>query len=118
MPKPIIITCAPTGGIHTPTMSEHLPVTPEEIATASIEAAQAGAAIIHLHARNPRTGRPDPRPELFTDFMSRIKGAPGCCAVWRGFLPYGTTSSGVGRQWPYRLPPRHLGSCARPCAVS
>ena len=53
MSDPVIVTCAPTGGIHTPTMSPHLPVTPDEIATASIEAAQAGAAIIHLHARDP-----------------------------------------------------------------
>lgn len=75
MSKPIIITCAPTGGIHTPTMSPHLPVTPEEIAEASVEAAEAGAAIVHLHARNPETGQPDPRPELFQDSMSRIKGA-------------------------------------------
>lgn len=59
MPQPVIITCAPTGGIHTPTMSPHLPVTPEQIAEASIEAAAAGAAIIHLHARDPETGRPD-----------------------------------------------------------
>jgi uncharacterized protein (DUF849 family) len=72
--KPVIITCAPTGGIHTPTMSPHLPITPEEIATASIGAADAGAAIIHLHARNPETGQPDPRPELFQDFMGRIAG--------------------------------------------
>jgi uncharacterized protein (DUF849 family) len=75
MTRPVIITCAPTGGVHTPTMSPHLPITPEEIADASIEAAEAGAAIIHLHARNPETGQPDPRPELFQDFMSRIAAA-------------------------------------------
>lgn len=72
--KPVIITCAPTGGIHTPTMSEHLPITPDQIAQASIEAAEAGAAIIHLHARNPETGKPDPRPELFQEFLPKIKG--------------------------------------------
>ncbi|WP_369201996.1 3-keto-5-aminohexanoate cleavage protein [Streptomyces sp. PU-14G] len=72
MPKPVIITCAPTGGIHTPTMSPHLPITPDEIAQASVEAAQAGAAIVHLHARDPETGRPDPRPELFQQFLPRI----------------------------------------------
>ena len=72
MAKSVIITCAPTGGIHTPTMSPHLPITPEDIATAAIEAAEAGAAVIHLHARNPETGQPDPRPELFLDFMRRI----------------------------------------------
>src|SRR5262245_55709355 len=72
MSKSIIITCAPTGGIHTPTMSPHLPITPDDIAQASIEAAEAGAAIIHLHARDPETGRPDPRPELFQQFLPKI----------------------------------------------
>jgi uncharacterized protein (DUF849 family) len=77
MTKPVIITCAVTGGVHTPTMSEHLPITPDEIVAASVEAAAAGAAIIHLHARHPETGRPDPRPELFQDFMPRIKQQSG-----------------------------------------
>jgi len=71
--KSIIITCAPTGGVHTPTMSPHLPITPSEIATASIEAAEAGASIIHLHARDPDTGKPDPRPEVFKQFLQIIK---------------------------------------------
>ena len=79
MSKTVIITCAPTGGIHTPTMSPHLPITPDDIAQASIEAAEAGAAIIHLHARNPETGQPDPRPELFQQFMPQIASA--CDAV-------------------------------------
>lgn len=73
--KSVIITCAPTGGIHTPTMSEHLPITPSEIAQASIEAAEAGASIIHLHARDPETGKPDPSPETFMKFLPRIKQA-------------------------------------------
>lgn len=73
MPKSVIITCAPTGGIHTPTMSPHLPITPAEIATASIEAAEAGASIIHLHARDPESGKPDPRPETFMQFLPVIK---------------------------------------------
>ena len=73
MPKSVIITCAPTGGIHTPTMSEHLPITPAEIARASIDAAEAGASIIHLHARDPETGKPDPRPETFQQFLPVIK---------------------------------------------
>ncbi|MEL6279908.1 MAG: 3-keto-5-aminohexanoate cleavage protein [Pseudomonadota bacterium] len=73
MPKPVIITCAPTGGIHTPTMSPHLPITPDQIAQASIEAAEAGASIIHLHARDPETGKPDPRAETFMRFLPRIK---------------------------------------------
>ena len=73
MSKSVIITCAPTGGVHTPSMSPHLPVTPSEIAAASIEAAEAGASIIHLHARDPETGRPDPRPETFSQFLPIIK---------------------------------------------
>ena len=55
----VIITCAVTGAIHTPSMSKALPVTPQEIADAAVEAAEAGAAIVHLHARNPKTGQPD-----------------------------------------------------------
>ncbi|MEB8389212.1 3-keto-5-aminohexanoate cleavage protein [Rhodobacteraceae bacterium KMM 6894] len=77
MSKPVIITCAPTGGIHTPTMSPHLPITPSQIAEASIDAAAAGASIIHLHARNPDDGRPDADPDLFMQFLPRIKQATG-----------------------------------------
>ncbi|MEM8686626.1 MAG: 3-keto-5-aminohexanoate cleavage protein [Pseudomonadota bacterium] len=73
MVKSVIITCAATGGIHTPTMSPYLPITPQEIATAAIEAAEAGASIIHLHARDPETGKPDPRPETFMQFLPVIK---------------------------------------------
>ena len=73
MPKPVIITCAPTGGIHTPTMSPHLPITPDQIVTASVEAAEAGASVIHLHARDPETGKPDPRAETFMQFLPRIR---------------------------------------------
>ncbi|WP_108882443.1 3-keto-5-aminohexanoate cleavage protein [Anderseniella sp. Alg231-50] len=73
MANPVIITCAPTGGIHTPTMSPHLPITPAQIATAAIDAAEAGASIIHLHARDPETGKPDPRPETFMQFLPVIK---------------------------------------------
>ena len=79
MPNKVIISVAITGGIHTPTMSPHLPVTPDEIAQASIEAAQAGAAIIHLHARDPKDGRPTPDPAVFMQFLPRIKQA--CDAV-------------------------------------
>lgn len=71
----VIITCAVTGGIHTPTMSEHLPITPGEIAQQAIEAAEAGAAILHLHARDPRDGRPTPNPAVFMEFLPRIKQA-------------------------------------------
>jgi uncharacterized protein (DUF849 family) len=69
----VIISCAITGAIHTPSMSPYLPITPEEIATASIEAAEAGAAIIHLHARDPQTGEPSPDPALFMRFLPVIK---------------------------------------------
>ena len=69
----IIITCAVTGGIHTPTMSDHLPYTPDDIATQSIAAAEAGASILHLHARDPIDGRPTPDPAVFMQFLPRIK---------------------------------------------
>ncbi|MCA8906726.1 MAG: 3-keto-5-aminohexanoate cleavage protein [Rhodospirillaceae bacterium] len=72
-PRKVIITCAVTGGIHTPSMSPHLPITPNEIAEAAIGAAEAGAAIIHLHARNPEDGRPNQSPEAFGEFLPRIK---------------------------------------------
>lgn len=72
-PRKVIITCAITGGIHTPSMSPHLPVTPDEIATQAIEAAEAGAAILHLHARNPEDGRPTQDPAAFERFLPRIK---------------------------------------------
>lgn len=71
--KKVIISCAVTGAIHTPSMSPFLPVTAEEIAEASIAAAEAGAAIIHLHSRDPVTGKPDQRPEAFTPFLKVIK---------------------------------------------
>jgi len=73
----IIISCAVTGSIHTPSMSPHLPVTANEIAEQSIGAAEAGAAILHLHARNPETGRPSASPEHFLGFLPRIKQACG-----------------------------------------
>ena len=79
MSRPVIITCAATGSIHTPTMSPYLPITPAEIAEAAIGAAQAGAAVIHLHARNPENGRPDYRPETFLEFLPVIKAQ--CNAV-------------------------------------
>src|SRR5437667_196910 len=71
----VIITCAVTGSIHTPSMSPYLPVTPEEIAAAAIGAAQAGAAIVHLHARNPKDGSPTQDPAVFKQFLPKIKAA-------------------------------------------
>ena len=76
MPKEkrkVIITCAVTGAIHTPSMSPNLPATPDEIADAAIAAAEAGAAILHLHARDPETGRPTQDPDMFAKFLPRIK---------------------------------------------
>jgi uncharacterized protein (DUF849 family) len=72
-PRKVIITCAVTGSIHTPTMTPYLPVTPGEIADGAIGAARAGAAILHLHARDPRDGRPTPDPKVFMQFLPRIK---------------------------------------------
>lgn len=69
----VIISCAVTGGVHTPTMTPHLPITPQQIADAAVGAAEAGAAIIHLHARDPVTGRPDQSPEAFGKFLPQIK---------------------------------------------
>jgi uncharacterized protein (DUF849 family) len=96
----IIITCAVTGGIHTPTMSPYLPVTADEIATSAIEAAEAGAAILHLHARDPQTGRPSQDPELFMQFLPRIKQSTG---------------GGLGMTLDERLAPAHR---ARPEVTS
>jgi uncharacterized protein (DUF849 family) len=69
----VIITCAVTGSIHTPSMSPHLPVTAAEIAAAALGAAEAGAAVVHLHARHPSDGRPDQTPEAFEPFLRIIK---------------------------------------------
>jgi uncharacterized protein (DUF849 family) len=71
--RKVMITCAVTGAIHTPSMSPHLPVTAEEIADAAIGAAEAGAALVHVHARDPKTGKPDQSPEAFLPFLKVIK---------------------------------------------
>lgn len=78
MSRKVIITCAVTGAIHTPSMSSHLPITAQEIADAAIGAAEAGAAIVHLHARNPEDGRPDQTPEGFAPFLQVIKQRSDC----------------------------------------
>jgi uncharacterized protein (DUF849 family) len=76
--RKVIITCAVTGAIHTPSMSPYLPVTASEIADAAIGAAEAGAAIVHLHARDPKTGKPDQTPEAFEPFLKVIKQRSNC----------------------------------------
>jgi uncharacterized protein (DUF849 family) len=73
--RKVIISCAVTGSIHTPTMSPYLPLTPDEIAEQAIAAAEAGAAILHLHARNPENGRPSADPAVFRRFLPVIKQA-------------------------------------------
>jgi len=75
MDNKVIISCAITGAIHTPTMSPYLPLRPEDIARQAIEAAEAGAAIVHLHARDPKTGRPSGDPDVYMQFVSAIKAA-------------------------------------------
>ncbi len=100
MSNKVIITCAVTGGIHTPTMSPHLPITPSEIAASAIEASEAGAAIIHLHARNPETGKPSQDPELFMQFLPRIKQATNAVLNL-------TTGGGLGMSLDERLAPAH-----------
>src|SRR6202142_4483984 len=71
--KSVIITCAITGSLHTPSMSPYLPITPDQIVAESVAAAEAGASIIHLHARDPKDGRPWADPDLFMQFLPRIK---------------------------------------------
>ncbi|HTP94572.1 MAG TPA: 3-keto-5-aminohexanoate cleavage protein [Burkholderiales bacterium] len=77
--RKVIITCAVTGSIHTPSMSQFLPITPQQVADEAIAAAKAGAAIIHLHARDPKDGRPTPDPRVFMEFLPKIKAS--CDAV-------------------------------------
>jgi uncharacterized protein (DUF849 family) len=77
MANKVVITCAVTGSIHTPTMSPHLPITAQDIADAAIGAVEAGAAVVHLHARDPKDGRPDQSPEAFAPFLKVIKQRSG-----------------------------------------
>jgi len=87
----VIITCAVTGAIHTPSMSPYLPITPNEITHQAVEAAEAGAAILHLHARNPETGQPDQTPEGFAKFLPRIKQSTNAVVnITTGGSPYMT----------------------------
>ena len=87
--RKVIITCAVTGAIHTPTMSPHLPITPDEIIKDSLAALEAGAAIVHLHARDPENGKPDQTPEAFGRFLPRLKQQTnGVINITSGGSPY------------------------------
>jgi uncharacterized protein (DUF849 family) len=94
----VIITCAVTGSIHTPSMSPYLPITPDQIAEAAVSAADAGAAMVHLHARDPLTGKPDQTPERFLEFLPRIKEQ--CNSIINI-----TTGGGLGMSLEQRLAP-------------
>jgi uncharacterized protein (DUF849 family) len=94
--RKVIITCAVTGAIHTPSMSPYLPVTPEQISEAAIGAAKAGAAIVHLHARDPVTGKPDQGPEAFARFLPVIKQRSECIVnITTGGAPWMTVEERV-----------------------
>ncbi len=85
----VVITCAVTGAIHTPTMTPHLPITPEQITNEAIAAAEAGAAVLHLHARDPETGKPDQTPEAFARVLPRIKqGTAAAINITTGGSPF------------------------------
>jgi uncharacterized protein (DUF849 family) len=100
MPDKVIITCAVTGSAHTPTMSEYLPLTPDQIAEQAIEAANAGAAILHLHARDPKDGRPTADPKVFQQFVPRIaKSTNAVIAITTG----GSTKMTVDERIAYPL---------------
>jgi uncharacterized protein (DUF849 family) len=92
----VIITTAVTGAIHTPTMSPYLPITPDQIVEDALAAAEAGAAILHLHARDPETGKPDQTPEAFAKFLPRIKQATNAAInITTGGSPYMTVEERV-----------------------
>ena len=109
----VIITCAVTGSIHTPSMSPHLPVTPDDIADAAVEAAQAGAAIVHLHARNPLDGRPDQSPEAFAPILRSIKQRSGAVVnLTTGGSPYMSVAERVrpAEVWKPEVASLNMGS--------
>ncbi len=111
--RKIIITCAITGGIHTPTMSPHLPITAEEIADAAVGAAEAGAAIVHLHARNPADGRPSQAPELFEPFLRSIKQRSDVvCNLTTGGAPGMTVEERImpAKAWKPEVASLNMGS--------
>ena len=111
--RKVIISCAVTGSIHTPSMSPHLPVTAEEIAESALGAAEAGAAIVHLHARNPADGRPDQSPEAFEPFLRVIKQSSNVVVnLTTGGSPYMTVEERVrpAEKWKPEIASLNMGS--------
>ncbi len=111
--RKVIISCAVTGSIHTPSMSPHLPVTAEEIAESALGAAEAGAAIVHLHARNPVDGRPDQSPEAFEPFLRSIKQSSNVVVnLTTGGSPYMTVEERVrpAEKWKPEIASLNMGS--------
>ena len=109
----VIITCAVTGSIHTPSMSPHLPITAEEIADSALGAAAAGAAIVHLHARDPMDGRPDQSPEAFEPFLRVIKQASDVVVnLTTGGSPYMRVEERVrpAARWQPEIASLNMGS--------
>jgi uncharacterized protein (DUF849 family) len=109
----VIISCAVTGSIHTPSMSPYLPVTAAEIAESALGAAEAGAAIVHLHARNPEDGRPDQSPEAFESFLRVIKQASNVVVnLTTGGSPYMSVEERVkpAAQWKPEVASLNMGS--------
>ena len=100
--KKVIITCAVTGSVHTPTMSPYLPITPDQIAAEAVAAAEAGAAMVHLHARDPETGKPTQDPKVFQQFLPRIKQQSNAIINI-------TTGGGLGMSLDERLAPAKWG---------
>jgi 3,5-dioxohexanoate:acetyl-CoA acetone transferase len=111
--RKVIISCAITGSIHTPSMSPHLPVTAEEIAESALGAAEAGAAIVHLHARNSQDGRPDQSPEAFEPFLRVIKQSSNVVVnLTTGGAPYMTVEERVrpAEKWKPEVASLNMGS--------
>lgn len=109
----VIISCAITGSIHTPSVSPHLPVTPDGIAQSALGAADAGAAIVHLHARNPIDGRPDQSPEAFEPFLRIIKQASNVVVnLTTGGFPYMGVEERVraAERWKPEIASLNMGS--------
>ncbi len=109
----VIISCAITGSIHTPSMSAYLPVTAGQIAASAIEAAEAGAAIVHLHARDPDDGRPDQSPEAFEPILRRIKQASDAVInITTGGAPHMTVEERIrpAERWRPEVASVNMGS--------